>query len=156
MAEFPTVNFQTGGEGLFTADEIQRLMRAECDRASRYRYPVSCMLIGVDRLEQLGDLYGAESRAAILKEVERLLRGVTRESDFLGCLFDHRFLAMFPHTPRQAGPAMARRILAGARKLVFDEGHSSVQVTLSVGLTHRAPFPIVPGSLDIVPRWRNW
>ncbi len=137
MPEFPTVNFTGGEEGLFSAEEIQRLMRSECDRATRYGYPVTSMMIAVDRLDQLGDLYGSDSRAAILAEVSSVLRQNTRESDYLGCMVGSRFFAIFPHTSRSEGPALAARLLDDTGKLLFDEGAARVNVTLSIGLSYR-------------------
>ena len=137
MAEFPTVYFTGDSSGLFSHVEIQRLMRSECDRATRYQYPVTAMMIAIDRLDQLGDLYGFESRDAILTEVSAVLRRNTRESDFLGCMIGNHFLAIFPHTKRESGPALARRLLADTSKLTFDAGQTSVHVTLSIGLAYR-------------------
>ena len=112
-------------------------MRAECHRASRYRYPVTAMRVGIDRIDQLGDLYGYESREAILREVTGVIRRNTRESDFLGYNVGATFHALFPHTERRSGPSLARRLLADTAKLIFDEGSARVQVTLSIGITHR-------------------
>jgi len=139
MPEFPTVNFSETGQGLFSAAQILRLMRNECDRARRYGYPVTVMRLGVDRLEQLGDLYGFESRSAILGEVERVLRSVTRESDVLGCMVDGHFLALFPHTSGGTGARLAERLLGASRKLAFNEGMAEVHVTVSLGLAEREP-----------------
>jgi diguanylate cyclase (GGDEF)-like protein len=139
MSEFSTVHFTGEGEGtgLFSHAEIQRLMDSECRRATRYKYPVTSMMIAVDRLDQLGDLYGSESRDEILSEVNAVLRRNTRESDYLGCMVGHHFLAIFPHAAKEVGPALATRLLQDTSKLVFDAGSSSVQVSLSIGLVHR-------------------
>ncbi len=138
MPEFSSVTFSGGQEGLFSAEEVKRLMRAECDRASRYGYPVTAMRMAVDRLDQLGDLYGFESREAILKEVTGVVRRNTRESDFLGYKIGGNFHAIFPHTSREAGPALAMRLLKDTASLLFDEGSARVQVTLSIGVTYCA------------------
>jgi diguanylate cyclase (GGDEF)-like protein len=135
MPEFSSVTFSGDQEGLFSAEEIKGLMRLECDRASRYGYPVTAMSMAVDRLDQLGDLYGFESRETILKEVTDVVRRNTRESDFLGYKVGGTFHAIFPHTSREAGPALAKRLLRDTAKLVFDEGSARVQVTLSIGIT---------------------
>lgn len=135
MPEFPTVNYSDTEKGLFSSEEILRLMRTECVRAKRYGYPVCVLLVGVDRLDQLGDLYGADSRATIQREVAELMRGVTRASDMFGCRLAGSFLSIYPHTPRAEGPRIARRLLERTRRLVFDEGAASVAVTLSIGIT---------------------
>jgi len=135
MPEFPAVTFSGDEEGLFSADEIKGLMRMECIRATRYKYPLTAMCIAVDRLDQLGDLYGYQSRDAILQEVTGVIRRNTRESDFLGYKVGGNFHMIFPHTAREAGPALAKRLLRDTAKLMFDAGSARVQVTLSVGVT---------------------
>ena len=137
MPEFPSVSFSGDREGLFSAEEVKRLMRAECVRASRYKYAVQAMRIAVDRLDQLGDLYGYESRGEILAEVTSVIRRNTRESDFLGYKIGGTFHAIFPHTARSAGSSLAERLLRDTSKLMFDEGAARVQVTLSIGITYR-------------------
>ncbi len=137
MPEFPSISFTGDREGLFSAQEIREFMRAECARAKRYRYPMTAMRVGIDRIDQLGDLYGYESREAIMREVTGLIRRNTRESDFLGYSVGATFHTIFPHTERSSGPLLARRLLADSAKLIFDEGSAQVQVTLSVGITYR-------------------
>lgn len=137
MPEFSPATFSGDSEGLFSADEVKSLMRAECERATRYRYPVTAMRVAVDRLDQLGDLYGYESRDEILREVTGVIRRNTRESDFLGYKVGGTFHAIFPHTDRNAGPALARRLLTDTSKLLFGGGTARVQVTLSIGITYR-------------------
>ena len=136
MPGFPTVNFSNSDQGLFTPAEIRRLMRVEFERALRYEYPIVCMLIEVDRLESLHDLYGVESKDAILNSVIELLRSVTRASDFLGCLQDDRLMVMFPHTSRAVAGKLAARLLSGAQKLRFDSDGRTLRTTLSIGVSY--------------------
>lgn len=143
MPEFPAVTFSGDQDGLFSADEVQGLMRAECARATRYKYAVTAMRVAVDRLDQLGDLYGFESRDAILSEVTGVIRRNTRESDFLGYKVGGTFHVIFPHTSRSAGPALANRLLKDTAKLMFDAGTARVQVTLSIGVTYCAEGELI-------------
>jgi diguanylate cyclase (GGDEF)-like protein len=136
MSGFPTANFSNSGSSLFTPEEIRRLMRIEFERAQRYEYPIICMLIEVDRLEALHDLYGVESKNEILKSVVDLLRSITRASDFLGCLRDDRLMVMFPHTPRAVANKLAERLVKGAHKLRFDSDGRTLRTTLSVGVSY--------------------
>ena len=136
MAGFPTVNFSNSEQGLFTPREIRRLMRIEFDRAVRYEYPIVCTLIEVDRLESLHDLYGVESKEAILNSVIDLLRSMTRASDFLGCLRDDRLMVIFPHTSRVVAEKLSTRLLTGSRKLRFDSDGRTLRTTLSIGISY--------------------
>jgi diguanylate cyclase (GGDEF)-like protein len=136
MPGFPTVNFSNSDQGLFSPEEIQRLMRIEFDRAQRYEYPIVSMLIEVDRLESLHDLYGVESKEEILNAVIELLRSITRASDFLGCLRGDRLMVMFPHTARMVAGKLAGRLLSGAHKLRFDSDGRTLRTTLSIGVSY--------------------
>jgi diguanylate cyclase (GGDEF)-like protein len=136
---YPTANFSDSQQGLFTPDEIQQLMRIEYERALRYEYPISLMVVGVDRLDYLHDLYGYESREEILQAVVGQLRSITRASDFLGCMVDDRMMALFPHTEERASDAIAGRLLRGTRSLTFESGGRTLRVTLSAGITTATP-----------------
>lgn len=136
MSGFPTVNFSNSDKGLFTPEEIRRLMRVEFERSQRYEYPIVCMLIEVDRLERLHDLYGVESKEEILNSVIELLRSMTRSSDFLGCLREDRLMVTFPHTSRDVAGKLADRLLKGAHKLRFDSDGRTLRTTLSIGISY--------------------
>ena len=145
MSGFKTANpTRSPGQGLFSTQEIQRLMRVEFERAQRYKYPIVCMKIGIDRFAQLQDLYGLESKEEILRSLIDLLRSVTRDSDFLAYLLDDRLLAVFPHTPYAGASVLAQRLLDGARNMHFDSDGRSLRITLSVGIAHNGH----PGSLS--------
>ncbi len=138
MPGFPTVNFGESEKGLFSTEEIQRLMRVEHARAVRYAYPLTLMLIEIDRLESLHDLYGVESKQAIRRSVTTLLRSSVRSSDVLGCLRDERMMAAFPHTTPESALALARRLLRGCRELAFKSDGRSLRATLSIGIAQLA------------------
>jgi diguanylate cyclase (GGDEF)-like protein len=128
--------FRGSEQGLFSSEQIQRLMRIEFDRAQRYSYPVVFLLISVDRLRQLQDLYGFQVKETILGSLTELLKQATRASDFLGCTVDDRLLVLVPHTPPEGASTMARRVLEGARKMSFDADGRAVRVTVSIGGAH--------------------
>jgi diguanylate cyclase (GGDEF)-like protein len=136
MPEYQHAQFSEHGQGLFTPAEIERMMRIEFDRAQRHKFPIVCMLIAVDRLVHLQDLYGHESKDEILQAVISVLRAATRDSDYLGFMHDDRLLAIFPHTAPESAGLLARRLLSGARKLRFDRDGRTVRISLSIGVAH--------------------
>lgn len=138
MSPNPSAHFRGSLKDLFTPAQMQHLMRVEFDRAQRYNYPIVLLTIGVDRLAQLQDLYGAELRDEILAALVGLLKGSTRASDSLGCLLDDRVLVLVPHTPSEGASVMAKRILEGVRALSFDCDGRPTRVTVSIGGAHNA------------------
>ncbi len=136
MQTFHAARSEGPSRGIFSPEETERLMRTEFERAQRHRYPIVCMLIAVDRLSQLQDLYGRESEREILRAVTGVLRASTRDSDLIAPLADSRLLALFPHTPPDVAAIVARRLLAGARKLRFERDGRTLGVSVSVGVAH--------------------
>jgi diguanylate cyclase (GGDEF)-like protein len=132
----PSVQYDGGDGGLFSLQEVQRLMRIEFDRSKRYHYPLACFLIVVDRLERLQDLHGLEIKRAVHQALTELLRSEIRSSDLLACLLNERLLVMLPHATREGADALAQRILSGARRLAFESQGRSVRITLSIGGAH--------------------
>jgi len=128
--------FKASPQGLFSAEEIRRLMRIEFDRARRYHYPIVMLLVSVDRLGQLQDLYGSEVREEILEALVARLRGASRSSDFLGTTFDDRLLVLVPHTPLDGVATLARRLLKEARALKLECDGRPMRLTVSIGGAH--------------------
>jgi diguanylate cyclase (GGDEF)-like protein len=136
MSNPTSAQFKPSPQGLFSHEDIRRLMRIEFDRARRYHYPVVLLMVSVDRLGQLQDLYGHEVRDEILDALVQRLRAATRSSDFLGTTFDDQVLILVPHTPVGGVGVMARRMLKEARALRLECDGRPMRLTISVGGAH--------------------
>lgn len=136
MSPFQSSLFKGSGRDIFSPSDVQRLMRIEFERARRHGYPIVMLLIAIDRLAQLQDLYGRDLRDSVLGSLAGLVRSATRASDALGCLVDDRLLILTPHTPAEGAAVLARRVLEGVRALSFEVGGRSTRVTISLGGAH--------------------
>lgn len=136
---FPPASQNDSNSGLFSLTQMQHLMRVEFSRSQRYGYPLACMGIQIDRLAQLRDLYGFESKEAIVEQVVDVLRAETRSSDYLGRTPDDKLLCIVPHTDVAGAEAMAQRILDSVRELSFESGGRSYRVTVSMGASSAEP-----------------
>ncbi len=138
MSEFKTSSASESDPGVFSLSQIMHVMRVEFSRAQRYGYPLTCLLIGVDRLGQLRDLYGYDSKEAIVDEIIALLRQETRTCDFLGRMMNDRLLAVVPHTGAEGARVLAERLLAGVRGLHFESDGRQIPITIAIGAAHNA------------------
>jgi diguanylate cyclase (GGDEF)-like protein len=138
MPEFPSASSSDATSGIFSLTQIRHLMRVEFSRAQRYGYSLVCLVIAVDRLGYLRDLYGFDSKEAILEDLVRLLESETRGCDFLGRLVDDRLMAVLPHTDEDGARVIAERLLRGARELQFEADGRPLQVTVAIGGSHYA------------------
>lgn len=121
--------------GLFSLAQIMHLMRIEFGRAQRYSYPICCVMVAVDRLSELRDLYGYDSKEAILDEVVKLTKTHVRQCDFMGRLADDRLLIVVPHTDLSGARSLGERLMGGVRDLKFESEGRRLRVTLSIGIT---------------------
>ncbi len=133
MAESP---FSKSDRSLFSLAQIQHLMRVEFRRAQRYRYPIVCMVMAIDRLGHLRDLYGYDAKEEILERVIQLFKTQTRSSDFLGRMADDRLLAVVPHTDVAGAQTMAARIIEGITNLDFASDDRKIRVSVTLGISH--------------------
>ncbi|MBI1382143.1 MAG: diguanylate cyclase [Planctomycetaceae bacterium] len=122
------------GSGLFGPAELRRLLQAEFVRARRHGFPLSCLVVGVDRLGALHDLYGRESKLEIQRSVGAVLHSDRRMSDLLVPLTDDRLVILVPHASLEGVRTLVRRLQRRARRLRFEGESRALEITLSVGL----------------------
>ena len=120
-------------KSLFSLAQIQHLMRVEFNRAQRYDYPIGCLIIAVDRLGHLRDMYGYEAKEEIIDSIVGLLKGATRSSDFLGRLADDRLLAVVPHTGKVGLESMCDRLLSSTQGITFANQDRTIPISISIG-----------------------
>lgn len=131
-----TLSFNPSGKPLFSNDEVRSLMQVEFDRARRYRYPVACLMIEVDRLADIQTMHGFDARLGILQALVELVQNETRAGDLLGMLVGDRLMVMIPHTMPAAARAISERVLRGARELDFALGQKRLRISASIGIAH--------------------
>jgi len=129
-----------GGEGfvssaMFSQAQILHLMKTEFARARRHGFPLGCLLLQVDRMPQLVDLYGVDLRNSVRDTLGRLVRDKTRGADTLGVVNEDRYLLVLPHTDIDQTRAVAERLrnLFSEYEVAIDG--RALDLTLSIGLT---------------------
>jgi diguanylate cyclase (GGDEF)-like protein len=128
-----------GGRGAvsgspFSQAQILHLMKTEFARARRYGFPVSCMLVQVDRLEALVDMHGGVLREMVREELGKLVHEKTRGADHLGLASDDRYLVVMPHTNGAQGLHVAERLRLAFNALEFCVGGNALALRMSIGV----------------------
>lgn len=118
--------------GLLNARAFSDRLTAECARASRYREPLSLLLIDIDGLKQVNDRLGHLAGDAALTAVAAAVRGGSRTSDSTSRWGGDEFAVIAPNTGTDAATRMAERIRELAAEAPADGSHSAV--TVSVGI----------------------
>lgn len=122
----------------FSQAQITQLMKTEFARARRHEYPLTCMLIQIDRLQQLADVHGAEIKAELRRRVSAVVDEKTRGHDSLGAMSDGSYLLVLPHTDADEARLVADRILGGFAGAELTVSGKALPLTASVGIAASA------------------
>lgn len=94
-------------EELSVTDQMTRLynrmfletsFHKEINRAKRYKYPFSVIMVDVDYFKEVNDTYGHDIGDKVLMIISELLTNNIRETDILGRWGGEEFLIICPHT----------------------------------------------------------
>ncbi|MCA8950554.1 MAG: GGDEF domain-containing protein [Planctomycetes bacterium] len=123
---------------LFSQAQIMQLMKNEFARSRRHGIPLGCLLLQVDRLSQLVDLYGAGLRQSVRAAVADMVRDRTRGPDLLGTTTDDRYLLILPHTDVEKTRLVAERLRRRFAELEIAVDGRELALTLSIGIAASA------------------
>lgn len=129
-----------GGDGfisgsMFSQAQILHLMKAEFARTRRHGLSLGCLLLQVDRLPQLVDLYGADLRSTLRQTLIQIVREHTRGADLIGMLKEDRYMLVLPHTNVEQARVVADRLHGVFRKHEVAVGGRALDLTMSVGIS---------------------
>lgn len=127
---------------LATTDELTRLANRryflerwyhECDRAARYRRPLSCLMIDVRGLKGINDTLGHRMGDLLLQAAAGALTASLRRSDLIARLGGDEFAVALPETDRAAAVVVAEKLRALAIPGPWGQQPGLGPVALSVG-----------------------
>lgn len=123
------------GSALFSQAQILHLMKTEFARARRHAHPLGCVLLQVDRMQQLVDLHGTDLRGAVRQAVADMVRSRTRGADLLGAWSEDRFLMVLPESDLAETMVVAERLHRLFSELEVTLDDKVLALTLSLGVS---------------------
>lgn len=117
--------------GLWNRRKFEEKFEYLLRKASRYRQPVSLILIDVDNFKAINDCHGHLVGDEVLKTMGRHLGYTVRGADVVGRWGGEEFIILAPETAAEEARQLAERICAEIRRLSFD---GVDQVTVSIGV----------------------
>jgi diguanylate cyclase (GGDEF)-like protein len=116
--------------GLYNARGLEARLSAEIARTTRYRAPLSLLLIDLDRLKEINDRHGHYAGQTALREVAAAIRAELRANDVGGRWGGDEFVVVAPNTSTGAAWAMAERI-----RVAIGRTSTKWVLTASIGMT---------------------
>jgi diguanylate cyclase (GGDEF)-like protein len=110
---------------------LGRRLADEVRRATRYREPVSLMLIDIDGLKRVNDEQGHVAGDRLIRRVGRAIAATLRASDMAARWGGDEFAIVMPNTHAEAAKRSAERLF---EHLSTSDGSTSEPVTVSAGI----------------------
>jgi diguanylate cyclase (GGDEF)-like protein len=123
--------FQSVADGPGAADMefFKRLLPMEVKRARRYHFPLSFLMIGVDRFREAVEMLDSHDQAKVVGRLAAAVVEDVRGVDLCVLFAEDRLLLYLPHTGRAGAQQVAERLRDKLKQL---EGP---QLTVSVGIS---------------------
>jgi diguanylate cyclase len=128
--------------GWHSSRYLQSRLREEIARAQREHCSVACLVVDVDRLQEVNDAlgYGAGDRA--LQELAARIESQVRASDAAARIGSDAFAVVLPATEAARAEPLARRILEAVRAAPVDTGDGRLRdMRVSIGVAGCRPQP---------------
>jgi diguanylate cyclase (GGDEF)-like protein len=125
--------------GLYNARHLQKTLEAEVERSLRTHIDFSLIFIDLDHFKSVNDTYGHLVGSELLAEVGAVIKQGLRNIDSAYRYGGDEFVAMLPHTGKEAAIEVARRLYRTLRSHSFLNTHGlDKRIKASFGL---ASFP---------------
>lgn len=112
---------------------LERLQE-EVEKAHRYDYPVSCLVVDVDEVVPVDEELGATAMDDLLAEIALTMRNSSRTYDVLARYDGALFAAVLPHARLEDAMSYASKIQREVGATTFSDPSFPTQAKLSFGI----------------------
>ena len=121
--------------GLYVHSFIEAELENLLAQARRYNFPVTFIMLDVDKFKQVNDTYGHMTGNKLLKAVAEKIKVVSRDSDLVARYGGDEFEIVLPHTDKEGALVYAEKLLKSVREMEMEVSPGVMaKVTLSIGM----------------------
>jgi len=122
--------------GIGNRRHVARFLDEEFAEAELASHPLSVLFIDLNKFKQINDQLGHAAGDAVLREFAKVLRGSTRDTDFVGRAGGDEFVVILPGTSAEFATVVARRITekAALAKIAHESGAID-GISASIGIS---------------------
>ena len=130
-----------GLTALYNSRHFYSQLELEADRSSRYKHPLSLLMIDIDRFKEFNDSFGHLEGDKVLVRFSQILKSCLRAHDSAYRYGGEEFTVILPETSAEEARTVAQRIrLALESERFTPTSEQSVAKTISIGVTEYFPI----------------
>lgn len=133
---------------LFNRRRFTSVLEKEFKKTSRYKSPLSCMMIDIDHFKMINDKFGHKTGDLVLRDIAQIIKNNFREVDIPARWGGEEFVILLPQTEKEAAFQSASRIVKSISEHEFSHIDGK-KITVSIGIAS-APSPSVDTSDKLV------
>lgn len=124
-----------GLTGLYNYRFFRNVLQQEFKRASRYKRPLSLLMIDIDYFKHYNDTNGHIAGDAVLETVAGLIKAACRDVDYVIRYGGEEFAVLLPETYQEEAAILAERIRRSVELYDFPNGAAQPagRLTVSIG-----------------------
>jgi diguanylate cyclase (GGDEF)-like protein len=122
--------------GLVTAQYLHMHGEQLLAQAKRHLGELSVMLIEVDRFAELGEKYGQQVAALIIRKLAKILGGRVRKEDTVAQLAECRFCIVTPSINIDSCSAFAMRLRTAIEGIALGYRGELIRISLTIGIAN--------------------
>jgi len=116
---------------LYNRRYLMETFVTEFEKANRYGYPLSLLMLDLDRFKQINDYFGHQIGDMVLKKVADLLRENIRRGDILARFGGEEFIVIAPFTDIEGAYDLADKI----RMVIEKESSMEIEKDVIINVT---------------------
>jgi two-component system, cell cycle response regulator len=146
-AHYKKLAQEDGLTKLYNYIHLMDLMEQELDKANRYHFPVSLLMIDIDFFKQYNDSAGHLAGNKVLVKLADIFRNFIRKTDIAARYGGEEFAILLPHTEKRFAEKLCDRLRLLVEQTSFDEEEKlpGGKLTISSGI---AECPIDASSAE--------
>ena len=126
---------QDGLTGLFNRREFNLMLEESIARQTRYKRPISLLMIDIDYFKRVNDTYGHQAGDTVLVELGKRLTSQARAIDRVCRYGGEEFVVLLPETDAAGASIFAQRLCEVMADEPWDLGNDTkISITVSIGV----------------------
>ncbi|OMH40374.1 GGDEF domain-containing protein [Desulfurobacterium indicum] len=122
-----------------------KFIKEEIDRAKRYGFPLSLIMIDIDDFKRVNDTYGHVKGDMVLKEMAELIMCNIRQCDKLVRWGGEEFIVVCPHLSKEKAYLVAEKL----RNLIESHDFNGIRITASFGVSEIDPEKPIENAIKL-------